>query len=227
MSKKIDLDTEIGQRFGMLVVIGHERRPYTHPSGKTEQWPFMHVHCDCGGESWVRRSSLKDAYTLSCGCWMRQQMSDRASTHGEARHGMRSAEWLTWQSVRRRCYDTRCKEYASYGGRGIKVDDRWVNSYESFLADMGRKPSPKHSIDRINGSLGYSASNCRWATSKEQNRNRSSNRNIAFNGERKTLIEWSEQTGISRTVISSRLNKGWDVGLALSIPARPRVKAHA
>lgn len=216
MNKKLDLESEVGDRYGRLVVTGYERRPFTYPSGKKEMKPFMHVRCDCGSERCVNRSSLKLGDSLSCGCLQRQLIVKRMSTHGDAGRGKRAPELGIWMSMKNRCESPLVNNYARYGGRGITVCDRWKYSYQNFLSDMGRKPTPGHSIDRIDNEKGYSPENCQWATTKEQQNNRRDNRKITFDGETKTLAQWAEYTKIGAHTISERLRIGWDVRRALT-----------
>lgn len=123
--------------------------------------------CDCGNEKVVMLSNLKNGSTNSCGCLNKEKVSVRSKTHGDSG----SPEHRTWKLMKRRCDYPKGNRWIHYGGRGIKVCDRWLNSYENFLNDMGRKPTPKHSIDRINPDGNYEPSNCRWATAKEQSKN--------------------------------------------------------
>lgn len=140
------------------------------------------------------------------------------TVHGES-YG---PEYRAWQAARLRCTDPTNSAWEDYGGRGITMCDRWLNSVEAFVEDMGRKPSPKHEIDRIDNDKGYEPGNCRWATRKVNCRNRRSNRRITFRGETLTRIEWGERTGISADLIGERLDHGWTVERALTTPARPK-----
>jgi len=126
-------------------------------------------------------------------------------------HGLRkSAEYNTWCSMRQRCNNKNATSYRNYGARGITVCDRWNTSFMSFLADMGKKPSSEHTIDRINNDLGYSPENCRWALMDEQCNNRRSNRRVTINGETKTISQWARKSGLSSQVILNRVDKlGW------------------
>lgn len=123
--------------------------------------------------------------------------------------------------MNRRCGDAGDKSYHNYGGRGITVCDRWRESFENFLADMGRRPSPQHSIDRINNDGNYEPGNCRWATNREQSLNRRNNRQIELDGVRMPLDAWREETGLTRNAIRQRIDKlGWDTRRALTQPVR-------
>jgi hypothetical protein len=126
-----------------------------------------------------------------------------------------------WQTMIARCHDEKYTNHYRYGGRGIIVCDRWRYSFEAFKSDMGPRPSPEYSIDRIDNSGPYSPENCRWATRKEQALNRRTNRVLDFNGRQLTLKEWSSKTGISLVVISMRLNRlAWSIERALTTPVK-------
>jgi hypothetical protein len=121
--------------------------------------------------------------------------------------------------MRKRCTDLAHDNYALYGGRGIKVCDQWLGSFENFLADMGERPEGKF-LERIDNNGNYEPSNCRWATRSEQARNRRTNHLITHNGVTQPLVAWAEQVGISRLTLRSRLREGWSTERALTEPAR-------
>ena len=120
-----------------------------------------------------------------------------------------------WKGMKERCYNTKRDNYTYYGGRGIKVCDKWLNSFENFLSDMGFPPSNNHSIDRIDVNGNYCPENCRWATNKVQFRNRRNCRQIYHNGSVKCLSDWSEIYGIKVHTLMARLNRGWSMERAL------------
>jgi hypothetical protein len=141
------------------------------------------------------------------------------------RHGYKTAgrympEYAIWNNLISRCTNPKNTRYARYGGRGIGVCERWAADFVNFLADMGRRPSSAHSIDRIDNDRGYSPDNCRWATRKEQCRNRASSRFIEFAGASRTAAEWAELIGVSQTTLHARLKAGWTVERALTQPLR-------
>lgn len=114
-------------------------------------------------------------------------------------------EYLSWVRMQRRCYEPKYKGYKDYGGRGITVCEAWLKDYRAFIADMGRKPSPKHSLDRKDNNGNYEPGNCRWVTKETQNRNRRSTRQITFNGETKCISHWAKDLGIHRHALDKRL----------------------
>ena len=135
------------------------------------------------------------------------------------KHGMSdSSEYRSWFHMKNRCFNTNNKDYSRYGGRGISVCDRWKNSFQNFFADMGLKPSPKHSIDRIDNNGDYFAENCKWSTHKEQVNNRNSNRLITIKNETLTMAQWAEKMGFGESVIWQRLNLGWSEYDAVMTP---------
>ena len=201
-----------GRKFGRLTVI---RRLVNDKRGQT-RWLCL---CDCGLEKELRGSKITRGETRSCGCLIR----DTHTEHGQALAGKPTPEYMIWGSIIRRT--TSLKEgdpgYENYKGRGIGVCERW-RDFRNFVADMGPRPSPKHTIERVDNNEGYSAENCRWASWVEQSRNRRSNRLPTHKGETKCMAEWSEITGIEYGAIKSRLQRGWDVARSLETPVQTR-----
>lgn len=155
-----------GDLFGLLVAI--ELGPYLKLT-KQRTWK---CRCVCGKELVVRQDCLRSGNTTSCGCQRKVHAAvairKRCTTHGQSK----LAEYFVWKTMKARCRNPKNLEFKNYGGRGIKVCDRWLNSFEAFLGDMGRRPTPAHSIDRINNDGNYEPGNCRWATWKQQAANR-------------------------------------------------------
>lgn len=169
--------------------------------------------CDCGKTSVVDTGKLTSGNTKSCGC---NQHPGNSRTHGMAE----TATWNTWRNMRQRCENPKVPSYADYGARGISVCPEW-GDFQTFLSDMGERPSKSHSLDRIDNSRGYSKENCRWATRKEQTRNKRNNVLITFNGETRVMTDWDAHMGWKPWTVGNRLSKGWTIEEALSIPLGP------
>jgi hypothetical protein len=152
---------------------------------------------------------LKSGGVTSCGCVQREKVT---------RHGRTgTVEHDAWQNMLYRCNTVTSASYENYGGRGITVCERW-QTFENFFADMGERPSARHSIDRIDNDRGYEPGNCRWATVAQQGRNRRTCHTLEFNGRSRSIAEIAELAGVSEPMLRDRLRKGWDLSSALSIP---------
>lgn len=157
-----------GQRFGRWKVI--EKTTKRTKGGQI----IYQCQCDCGTTRNVNGSSMKRGLSKSCGCLSRDVMIQNppALKHGYRRSNKRKPEYTIWTGIKQRCYNTKNPEYKYYGRRGIIMCDIWKNSFENFIQDMGNRPSSNYSIDRINNNGNYESSNCRWATAKQQAKNR-------------------------------------------------------
>lgn len=200
-------------RYGRLLVIGEST------GGKHAKVP---VRCDCGAEKVVRMDHLRHGKTTSCGCALRDFVHAVLRKHGHRRGGAAgekpSAEYTCWSNMKARCFNSTARDWENYGGRGITVCDRWQGEtgFERFLADMGPKPSSRHTIDRIDSDGDYEPANCHWALPSEQARNRRSNRQVTAFGRTMLAIEWAEETGLSPKLICERLDEGWRPERAVS-----------
>lgn len=202
-----------GLKFGKLTPISHESS-----KGQYGNVTWL-CKCDCGNTTKVNGSSLTRGYTKSCGCINRAKLL----IHGEFSNGKKpSPEYVIWNHIRGRCYSKKHISYKKYGGRGIIMCDRWRDSFTLFLEDMGKRPSPIHSIDRYpNNDGNYEPSNCRWATPTEQSRNRGEyNKRILYNGKNLCMPEWEEITGVTVSAMKTRFKNGWSVEDTLTTPMR-------
>lgn len=176
-----------------------EPRTYLHKkTGYYYSHPMGIYRCHCGKEYRTCVKAVEAGRIKTCGC-----------IQGSYKHGKsKTSEYKTLVAIKLRCYQLKNKHYKDYGGRGITVCNRWMDKekgFQNFLEDMGPKTTPKHSIDRIDNNKGYSPENCKWATWTEQANNKRNNLYLEYNGERKTVKEWSVQIGISIELIKHRL----------------------
>ncbi len=216
---KIVRGVPIGCRFGRLVVIGFNKEET--PKGRHT---MAHCVCDCGKATSVWPASLRNGTTKSCGC-LRME-GPKVVTHGDTRKGAISPEYRAYTAMLARCRNPNVKAYKYYGGRGITVCERWMGSFENFLADMGRRPSVEHSLDRFPNQNGnYELDNCRWANPIEQGQNKRSTVMLTHNGITQCLSDWSRQTGIGVGRISARLRYGWPIEKVLT-PGNARYGSH-
>jgi len=214
-----------GTRFHRLLVTPRTARlPGGHKAWVCE--------CDCGNECLRRPRELLTGDSRSCGCsrtesfsrtW-REKMASRPPVKRK-----KTPEYQVWTSAKGRCSRKNGKYWNRYGGRGIAMCDKWRRSFGAFLADMGRRPSPQHSLDRINNDGNYEPGNCRWATRREQMQNRSDNSRVTIGGETLVVTEWTRRLGIYEhlAAVYRRIHHGWDPVKALKTPfqiSRPRTQ---
>ena len=184
-----------GQKFGWLTAVEIVGR-----AGKTVFWKCK---CDCGSYANVRSGNLSSGHTQSCGC----QRQRNTRKHGGASRSGETAEYKTWKAVISRCFDKNHKQYADYGGRGIVMCDEWRNDFALFLAAIGPKPTPVHTIGRINNDLGYQPGNVEWQTRRQQQNNMRSNHFVVHDGRRQTVAQWSRELGIPVSTVQRRAAK--------------------
>lgn len=201
----------IDQRFGKLVVLGRS------DNNKHERTTWKCI-CDCGNIKVIDGCSLTTGNTTSCGCYARELLRSKSFLHGLTGTKTHNA----WKQMQARCCNPNYPDYSYYGGRGISISPRWLESFNNFLADMGIAPTGK-SLDRIDVNGNYELSNCRWATWKQQANNRRNNRYIEYDGINLTVSQWAEKIGITSASLATRLNAlGWSIEEALTIPSEGR-----
>ncbi len=210
MSRMIDMT---GMVCGLLTVLRRE------PCEGRIQW---RCSCKCGNEHVARGEDLRSGKITSCGCIRRHNASLLNLSHGDSRVGAVTHEYETWLAMVRRCNDPNVAGYHNYGGRGITVAPCWLGDtgFQNFLSHVGRKPSPQHTLDRIDNSKGYEPGNVRWATRTQQARNTRRNRFLTHVGRTQTVKEWAIELGVHPDALYSRLRLGWSDEEALTTPVR-------
>lgn len=181
--------------------------------GKTNNKHYWLCQCSCVNKTLkiIDSGHLGENGVKSCCCLLNGQQNIK---HQKCN----TAEYHSWSGMKSRCFNKKDRDFQNYGERGIRVCKRWLNSFENFYADMGPKPSQKHSIDRINNDKDYCPENCRWATIIEQNRNKRNSIILLLNDESHSIDEWSEIKNIKRSTIEARLRYGWTTEKILNTP---------
>lgn len=195
----------INKKFGFLTVIG---KSTNNGNGIYK----IKCLCDCGKDHLATTAKVKSGRTTSCGC--------KRTTHGL----WGAPEYNVWAAIIQRCKNPKNCNYKNYGGRGISVCESWLK-VENFINDMGKRPSKKHSIDRLDNDGNYTPDNCEWRTTKQQRSNTSRNVFYTHNGERLTSRQWSERIVGSKNVFDQRVNKlGWSIEKAITTPVKHKAK---
>ena len=206
----------IGLRYGRLVIISWE--------GKRGYHTYVKCKCDCGNTKSIRLYRLETGETKSCGCIRKELFEETRkdwTTHGKANTRL----YTIYKSMKDRCYSVKHKSYSNYGGKGIEICDEWLEDFMNFYNwahNNGYKDNL--TIDRIDSKGNYEPNNCRWATSKEQANNTSRNINITYQGETRTIKQWSEHLGINYYTLLRRYNSGWNAEDMLTKPVQSKVK---
>lgn len=199
-----------GLRYGRLFVKSFLGKP----AGKTKAtWECV---CDCGKTTTVTSSNLATGHTTSCGCFFKETTAKVHRFYDEEF----SSEYKVWRAIKQRTGVNPGKNHKWYSQ--IEMAPTWKESFNVFLNDVGKRPSPKHSIERIDSLKGYEPGNCIWATAKEQANNRRSNVHIEHDSKRLTVAQWAEETSIKQATISARLRRGWHPSDAVTLPLNTR-----
>ena len=186
-----------GRTFGRLTVLSFR-------STNHNRKPLWLCRCECGKEVVVLGPALKTGHTFSCGCFRRESTAAMATTHGQSD----SPESIAWMHIKGRCHNKKNRAYPEYGGRGIVVCERWRNSFESFLADMGKKPTAKHTIERKNNDGNYEPSNCVWATRIEQMRNTRRTHRLIVDGKTMCAVDLALLCGVTDGAVRYWIGRG-------------------
>jgi len=209
-----------GKTFERLEVVGFAgMKPVGH-TGR-QNGAFWICKCRCGSVVEIYSHALLNEINRSCGCLQKESSAELKKTHGESY----SVEYDALHNIIQRCTNKNHPQYDGYGGRGITVCDRWVNSVLDFIADVGRRPSPLHSIDRFPDNNGnYEPGNVRWATGKQQTRNRRVTTTMTHLGKTQSFGDWSDETGIPISILYGRKENQWSDEKCLTTPYLPRKK---
>lgn len=211
-------DKYIGMKSGKLTAVEYVRTDVT-AGGQSR--PVYRFACECGAEIETRLYSVRSKRTSSCGC------SPRPTKHGAAINGRFTPEYRAYRNMLTRGRNPNIKHSERYVLRGITVATEWLpgsdgSGFKRFFSHIGPKPSPKHTLDRIDNDRGYEPGNVRWATPAEQLMNRSTTRTLTVNGVTKPLLDWAAEACIAPSIISQRIDKlGWSEDRAISTPPKP------
>jgi hypothetical protein len=204
-----------GLCFGRLTVLRCLEKARKLADGRKTHTRWF-AQCECGNLVTPRSDALLSGVSQSCGCLHAEITSGRQTSHGMSD----SPEYKAWAAMLQRCTNSNAPSYLHYGGRGIAVDPLW-SSFENFYADMGPRPSPFHTLERLNNNLGYTRNNCSWELHQTQMNNTRQNKMLLFNGTVKTLMQWCRELNLPYSTIQSRLHAcGWSADRALSTPTK-------
>lgn len=201
-----------GKTYNRWSVIGFSRTFKNHS--------YWVCRCDCGIIRVVERYQITSGRSKSCGC-LRNELY---GTHNKKHNLSYNAAYFCWHGMISRCYNEQDPSFERYGGRGITVCDRWhfgkTGRYalECFIEDMGERPSPEHTLDRIDNKGNYEPKNVRWATKEQQANNRSCVNLIAYDGKEMSIAQWAKFLNINSHLIRDRMRRGWDFSSAINIP---------
>lgn len=202
---KISIDQYIGKKINRWTIISANIL-------NTKKW---NCRCECGTEKAVNSYTVRNGISKSCGCLSSEIATKESTTHGLSK----SSEYHIYRTMVSRCYNENNKTYKRYGGRGIKVCDRWLNSFENFIEDVGFRPGKGYSLERKDNEKGYSPENCVWADALTQGNNCRSNKIIIIDGQSKTMAQWARFYNIRYSAVAQRITKlKWDYLKAFTTP---------
>ena len=203
VGKELDISNKV---YGRLTAIS---RSLKKSKGTDIRWLFI---CECGNKKILNKYQVISGRTVSCGCYY-----EKVRGMGNFKHGLSyTSTYSSWHGMLQRCYNPNSAAAKWYSKKGIEVSEDW-KSFNNFYRDMGEKPSPNHSIERIDGSKGYSKNNCKWATIQEQNNNKSNNVYVTIDNEKMTLSSACRKLSINRSTVTSRIRRGMTPQQAISL----------
>ncbi len=206
MNKFIDVTGQVFARLSVIKLLDERN--------KVGKLLFL-CECECGALVKVDGKSLRSGNTKSCGCYQKDKVKNIETTHGESVKGTVSVEYATWQHIKDRCHNPRCKGYKNYGARSIVVCDEWRYSFEKFLEDMGRRPAGRYSLDRIDVNGNYCPENCRWLPLSEQVNNRRCSVLYEYNGEFLTLTGIAKKLNLNGSSLIKKVRTGMQLHEAI------------
>lgn len=198
-----------GQTFHRLTVIEKN-------NNMVKPGVYWNCKCSCGNIIAAMSHPLTSGRTKSCGCLARETTKKRSITHGMSY----TREYNIWNSMIVRCEDPNSAAFKNYGGRGITICDEWRYDFAAFYNHIGKRPSPKHSVDRINNNGNYEPGNVRWATEREQHNNTRRNHKITVHGHTMSIAEWARFVNMKKVTLITRIKKGWPPAKAVFQPVR-------
>lgn len=185
-----------GRKFGRLTALGF---------AGNRKWVCQ---CECGTQKAINSQALKSGETRSCGCLQKELAAKRLTKHGYTSRKGCTPTYQSWACMIQRCTNPNLRCYHRYGGRGIKVCERWRDSFKAFLSDMGKRPSKAHEIDRKDNDGNYEPGNCQWTTHRQNMSHTRRTRLITIAGRTQTMADWSRETGVDSATICTRLARG-------------------
>jgi hypothetical protein len=200
----------VGEKYGRLKVLSFAGLN----KHRSSMWNCI---CDCGAIGVFKGRNLLIGKTKSCGCWLLEKRRSPKKHGHTSRNLGASSEYSAWKAMRQRCENPNNRSWKDYGERGITVCERWHN-FSNFIQDMGKKPSPNLSIERVDNDSGYTKENCIWATKKVQNRNKRNNIILTHNGKSQTVKDWANEYGLLFGTLYFRILRGWPMEKALMPP---------
>lgn len=210
--KKEKLQDITGQIFGLWTVVS-----FSHfAKSGNKQRPYWNCKCACGNEGVVRGDVLKSGGSKSCGCYEKDRSLIELPEYTEE-EALKKAKSI-YKHMKQRCYNFNNTRIDDYGGRGIKICDRWLESFENFYEDMGTPPTNLHQLDRIDNEGDYSPNNCKWSTHSENNRNKRDSHMITYNRKTQCVTAWAEDINIDAGTLFDRIARGWDNERVITTP---------